>query len=84
MVDYAQNRKAFGKPLHEFGQVQRYIGDSYALMEAAKALTYNTARSIAPGNRNRIGSDAVKVLRLAIVIYCCQTDILSAGGINGW
>jgi isovaleryl-CoA dehydrogenase len=61
MVEYSQNRKAFGKPIHEFGQIQRYIGDSFALMEAAKALTYNTAKSISPVNRNRIGSDAVKV-----------------------
>lgn len=49
MVDYAKTRKAFGKPIANFGQIQRYIGDGYAKMEAAKALTYNTARSVAPG-----------------------------------
>jgi isovaleryl-CoA dehydrogenase len=80
MVDYSKNRKAFGKPIHEFGQIQRYIGDSYALMEAAKALTYNTARSIAPGNRNRIGSDAVKLVASMVGKQVADNAIQVLGG----
>src|SRR6185312_15906168 len=34
MVQYAQGRRKFGKPLHEHGQIQRYIGDSFAKVEA--------------------------------------------------
>src|SRR5690606_14135731 len=61
MVDYAEQRKAFGKSLNHFGQIQRYIGEGYAMMEAAKALVYNVARDVGPENRARIGSDAAKL-----------------------
>ena len=61
MVRYSQERKAFGKPIGAFGQIQRYIGDGYAKTEAAKCLVYNVARSIGPEIRNRIGSDAAKL-----------------------
>ncbi len=61
MIRYATERHAFGKPLTEFGQVQRYIADSYAATEAARALIYSTARSVGPGTRNRIGTDACKL-----------------------
>ena len=61
MVTYAKERSAFGKPLADFGQVQRYIGDSYARTEAARALVYGVARTIRHDRRNRVGSDAAKL-----------------------
>jgi len=61
MIRYATQRHAFGKPLTDFGQVQRYIGDSYSATEAARALIYNTSRAVGPGKRNRIGTDACKL-----------------------
>ena len=69
MVDYAKNRKAFGQPISHFGQIQRYIGEGFALTEAAKALTYNCARSVNPDVQNRIGTDAVKVDFLFLFIF---------------
>jgi isovaleryl-CoA dehydrogenase len=30
MNGYAKERKAFGQPLHAFGQVQKHIAESYA------------------------------------------------------
>lgn len=61
MVNYAHDRKAFGTSLNRFGQIQRYIGDGYAMTEAAKCLVYNVARDIGPDIRNRVGSDAAKL-----------------------
>jgi len=61
MVRYAHDRKAFGSALNRFGQIQRYIGDGYAMTEAAKCLTYNVAQSVGPEFSNRIGSDAAKL-----------------------
>lgn len=61
MVQYAQERKAFGGPINRFGQIQRYIGDGYAMTEAAKCLTYNVARDVDPHTRSRVGSDAAKL-----------------------
>jgi isovaleryl-CoA dehydrogenase len=61
MVNYAKERTSFGKPLADFGQVQRYIGESYARTEAARALVYGVARTIRHDRRNRLGSDAAKL-----------------------
>jgi len=61
MVNYAKERTAFGRPLTEFGQIQRYVGESYAKTEAARALIYNVARTIRHDHKNRLGSDAAKL-----------------------
>jgi len=61
MLRYAVERHAFGKPIAEFGQIQRYIAESYAKTEAARALVYSIARSVGPDARNRIGTDAAKL-----------------------
>jgi isovaleryl-CoA dehydrogenase len=61
MVNYAKERTAFGRPLAEFGQIQRYVGESYAKTEAARALIYNVARTIRHDQKNRLGSDAAKL-----------------------
>lgn len=61
MIRHAQERRTFGKPILEYGQIQRYLADGYAMTEAAKSLTYNVARHIGPDQRNRIGTDAAKL-----------------------
>ena len=30
MNDYGKDRKCFGSPINQFGQIQRHIGESYA------------------------------------------------------
>ncbi len=61
MVRYAHERTAFGQSINRFGQIQRYIGESYAATEAARCLVYNVARAVGPDIQNRIGSDAAKL-----------------------
>jgi isovaleryl-CoA dehydrogenase len=61
MVRHGQERKAFGQPINQFGQIQRYIADGYAATEAAKCLVYNVARDVGPDQQNRLGSDAAKL-----------------------
>lgn len=61
MVRYATERHSFGKPLADHGQIQRYIGESYAKVEAMRALTYNVAATTSPTSRNRLGTDAAKL-----------------------
>ena len=61
MVGYATDRRTFGKPLAEHGQIQRYIGESYAKVEAMRALVYNVAADVGPTSRNRLGTDAAKL-----------------------
>ena len=61
MVQYAQDRVAFGTPINRFGQIQRFIAESYAMTEAARCLVYQVGRNVAPNLQNRIGSDAAKL-----------------------
>jgi len=61
MVRYATERRTFGKPLADHGQIQRYIGESYAKIEAMRALVYNVAATVGPQHRNRLGTDAAKL-----------------------
>jgi isovaleryl-CoA dehydrogenase len=61
MTRYAVERKAFGKPIADFGQIQRYLGESYARTEAMRALVYAVARQVGPNKRNRLGTDAAKL-----------------------
>ncbi|GAB4199217.1 MAG: acyl-CoA dehydrogenase family protein [Sandaracinaceae bacterium] len=80
MIRYADERKTFGKPIHEYGQIQRYIADGYAAMEAAKALTYNVARDVGPDKRARIGSDAAKLFAAPVGKMCADYAMQVMGG----
>jgi isovaleryl-CoA dehydrogenase len=63
MVKYAQEREAFGRPLNRFGQIQKYIGDSYADYMASRAYVYDTARRLDLNRAgNRLDSDGVKLV----------------------
>lgn len=61
MVRYSTERRSFGKEIHEHGQIQRYIGESFAKTEAIRALVYNVARNTGHDMRNRLGTDAAKL-----------------------
>ena len=61
MVQYGTERVAFGQPINRFGQIQRFIGEDYALLEAMRCLIYNEAMNVNPDTNNRIGSDASKL-----------------------
>ncbi len=61
MTRYSIERRAFGEPLAEFGQIQRHIAESYAKTEAMRAMIYGVARTVSPTQRNRLGTDAAKL-----------------------
>jgi len=62
MNAYARERKAFGKPLNSFGQIQRHIADSYAEYMAGRSYVYSTAARLDLGSSgNRVDSDGVKL-----------------------
>ena len=76
MVSYGAQRQAFGQPINRFGQIQKMIGDGYAMTEAARCLIYNVALEVAPDVKNRIGSDAAKLFAAPVgkivADYCMQ------------
>ena len=61
MVQYGTERVAFGQPINRFGQIQRFIGEDYAILEAMRCLIYNEAYNVNPDTNNRVGSDASKL-----------------------
>ena len=67
MNKYAAERSSFGKPLNHYGQIQKYIADSYAEYKAASCYVYNTARTMDltvhhSKEGSRLDSDGVKLV----------------------
>ncbi|DAC61637.1 MAG TPA: isovaleryl-CoA dehydrogenase, partial [Candidatus Poseidoniales archaeon] len=61
MNKYATDREAFGRQIRDFGQMQRYIGESWAKYRAMRAYIYDTANNMGLGNAGqRLDSDGVK------------------------
>ena len=82
MTRYAADRKAFNNPIINFGQIQRYIAESFAEGEAAKTLTYAVSRSVAPGVANRIGSDAAKLFASPVAKRAADNAMQVMGGMG--
>ena len=62
MNKYATEREAFGKSIRDFGQMQKYIGDSWAKYRAMRAYIYDTAAHMSLGKAgHRLDSDGVKL-----------------------
>ena len=62
MLAYANERRSFGAPLREHGQVQRYIAESFAEYRAARALVYDSARRMdLDASGQRVAADAAKL-----------------------
>ncbi len=80
MVSYAMERRSFGKPLAEHGQVQRYIGESYAKVEAMRALIYNVAATVGPSSRSRLGTDAAKLFASTAAKEVADAAVQVLGG----
>jgi isovaleryl-CoA dehydrogenase len=80
MVRYSIDRKSFGKPIHEHGQIQRYIGESYAKVEAMRALVYNVAAIVGPTQRARLGTDAAKLFTATAAKEVADAAVQVLGG----
>lgn len=81
MCRYANERHAFGKPLRDFGQIQRYIARSYAQWKAARAYVYDTARRMDLGKPgNRVDSDGVKLVATTMAKEVADNAMQVLGG----
>lgn len=81
MNRYASEREAFGQPLHQFGQIQRYIADSYAEYMASRAYVYETARKLDLNKEgNRVDSDGVKLVATTMGKNVADRAIQVLGG----
>lgn len=81
MNKYAAERHSFGKPLNFYGQIQRYIADSYAEFKAAQAYVYDTARKLDLNKEgNRLDSDGVKLVATTMSKNVADRAIQVLGG----
>ncbi len=81
MNKYATDRHAFGKPLNFYGQIQKYIADSYAEYKAASCYVYDTARKLDLNKEgNRLDSDGVKLVATTMAKNVADRAIQVLGG----
>lgn len=81
MNAYARERQAFGRPLNDFGQIQRHIAESYAAWMAGRAYVYLTAARLDLGRAgNRIDSDGVKLFCSTMAKNVADSAIQVLGG----
>lgn len=84
MNAYATERQAFGKPLNEYGQVQRHIADSYAEYMAGRSYVYDVARQLdLASSGNGLDADGVKLFCGAMGKNVADRAIQVLGG-NGY
>lgn len=84
MSSYANDRKAFGKPIREFGQIQRYIAETFAEWRAARSFVYDTARRINLANTGqRVDADATKLFAAQVGKRAADAAMQVLGG-NGY
>ena len=81
MKKYASERSAFGNPLYKFGQIQKYIAESYAEFQASRCYVYNTARMLNLDQAgNRLDSDGVKLVATSMSKNVADRAIQVLGG----
>lgn len=81
MNRYASDRSAFGKPIRDFGQIQKHIGDSWAKYRAMRSYIYDTAANMILGKAgHRLDSDGVKLFAATAAKEIADSAIQVMGG----
>jgi isovaleryl-CoA dehydrogenase len=81
MLAYANERKSFGRPLRDHGQIQRYIAETFAEYRAARAYVYDTARRLSfTGAGQRVDADATKLIGAQVAKRAADAAIQVLGG----
>lgn len=83
MVEYAKDRKAFGRPIGSNQYIQGYIVDSWMELEAARGLVYDMASRIDDGADGKREAAAAKVYASEMVSRVTDRAIQVYGG-NGF
>lgn len=81
MNQHCKDRIAFGKPLNNFGQIQRHIGESYGNYMAGKCYTYAVAGALGLASTgNRLETDGVKLFTSTMAKDVADCAIQALGG----
>ena len=81
MNRYASERKAFGKSIRNFGQIQKYLAESYAEYISCRTYTYNIARKIDfTRAEQRLSCDTAKLIASQMATKVANRAIQVLGG----
>lgn len=81
MIAHANERKTFGVPIREHGQVQRYVAESFAAYRAARVLVYDVARRLdLRATGQRVDADASKLFASQVGKQAADAAIQVLGG----
>ncbi|MFT5355546.1 MAG: (2S)-methylsuccinyl-CoA dehydrogenase, partial [Polyangiales bacterium] len=80
---YAQDRIQFGRPIFEFPRVARKIGRMVALVQAARQLTFFSARRKDSDERCDLEAGMAKLLATRAAWECADANVQIHGG-NGY
>ncbi|MEM1579052.1 MAG: acyl-CoA dehydrogenase family protein [Archaeoglobaceae archaeon] len=79
-LEYAKQRKAFGKPLIEHQAIAFKLADMFTAIETAKLIVYKAAWLIDKGNANPAISSAAKLYASEVAINVCYEAVQIFGG----
>jgi alkylation response protein AidB-like acyl-CoA dehydrogenase len=79
-VGYAQERRAFGKPIGSFQAIQHKLADMQTMVEAARALTWRAARLKDAGRPHTVEGAQAKLLASRVAREATGEAIQVLGG----
>jgi isovaleryl-CoA dehydrogenase len=81
MVDWANQRKTFGVPIREHGQIQRYLAEGFAEWRSVRTFVYDTARRLdLRQTGQRADADAAKLVASQVGKRVADAAIQVLGG----
>ncbi|HPP67063.1 MAG TPA: acyl-CoA dehydrogenase family protein [bacterium] len=83
-LEYAHKRKQFGHPISSFQAIQHMLADMATQIEAARALTYSTARMIDAGKAEGSKESAMAKLMASDVAMKVTIDAIQIFGGYGY
>ncbi|HUP91554.1 MAG TPA: acyl-CoA dehydrogenase family protein [Solimonas sp.] len=72
-LDYARQRKQFGRPIADFQMVQSMLAEMYVWVEAMRLFTYQTLRAASTIGEDDGGRGEIHKLTAAGVMYVAET-----------
>ena len=72
-IDYATQRKQFGKPIGDFQMIRGKLADMYVWIESMRVFTYQTLRAAATVGEDGGGRGDIHKLTAASVMYAADT-----------
>jgi isovaleryl-CoA dehydrogenase len=81
MIDWANQRKTFGVPIREHGQIQRYLAEGFAEWRSVRSFVYDTARRIdLRATGQRVDADAAKLVASQVGKRVADAAVQVLGG----